>query len=181
MAFVYAASQENASVAAFCLTIALTGARISELLALTDCRIDAGDESIIFETDARAAAENTRGGNETLSGSRKLHGMWDTIPVSWDVSKIKPATRASFDKAAAAIVKTPGSYANWPEKWASETVVESGTAFRGLSFGAKHGKTWDVTVPKSYSKTRSDEQRKQVVKAGARLAQLLNAIWPKSN
>ena len=49
-AFVYAASMERAEVSTFCVTLALTGARISELLALTAGRIDAADGAIIFET-----------------------------------------------------------------------------------------------------------------------------------
>jgi integrase len=50
LAFVYAASKESKAVSTFCLTLAFTGARISEVLALTANRIDAADESIIFET-----------------------------------------------------------------------------------------------------------------------------------
>jgi integrase len=50
LAFVYAASKERKAVSTFCLTLAFTGARISEVLALTANRIDAADEAIIFET-----------------------------------------------------------------------------------------------------------------------------------
>lgn len=50
LAFVYAASKESDAVSTFCLTLALTGARISEVLALTVNRVDAADEAIIFET-----------------------------------------------------------------------------------------------------------------------------------
>ncbi|HEX4078290.1 MAG TPA: tyrosine-type recombinase/integrase [Rhizomicrobium sp.] len=50
LAFVYAASKESDAVSTFCLTLAFTGARISEVLALTANRIDAADEAIIFET-----------------------------------------------------------------------------------------------------------------------------------
>lgn len=50
LAFVYAASNESAAISTFCLTLAFTGARISEVLALTAGRIDAADEAIIFET-----------------------------------------------------------------------------------------------------------------------------------
>lgn len=50
LAFVYAASQECPAVASFCLTLTFTGARISEVLALTVGRIDVADEAIIFET-----------------------------------------------------------------------------------------------------------------------------------
>lgn len=50
LAFVYAASKEATPISSFCLTMAFTGARISEVLALTASRIDFADEAIIFET-----------------------------------------------------------------------------------------------------------------------------------
>ena len=50
LAFVYVASKECEAVSTFCLTMAFTGARISEVLVLTANRIDAADEAIIFET-----------------------------------------------------------------------------------------------------------------------------------
>src|SRR5208282_6337142 len=50
LAFVYAASKEPEAISTFCLTMAFTGARISEVLALTATRIDAADEAIVFET-----------------------------------------------------------------------------------------------------------------------------------
>lgn len=50
LAFVRAACSEGGEVGTFCLTLAITGARISEVLALTVNRIDVSDEAIIFET-----------------------------------------------------------------------------------------------------------------------------------
>lgn len=50
LAFVYAALKECDAISTFCLTMAFTGARISEVLALTTSRVDAADETIIFET-----------------------------------------------------------------------------------------------------------------------------------
>jgi integrase len=50
LAFVRAASDEPAAISTFCLTIAITGARISEVLALGNARIDAVNETIVFET-----------------------------------------------------------------------------------------------------------------------------------
>jgi len=50
LAFVYVASKESEPITAFCLTLAFTGARISEVLALTVGRIDAADEAVVFET-----------------------------------------------------------------------------------------------------------------------------------
>ncbi len=50
LAFVRAALKEREAVSTFCLTLAITGARISEVLALTASRIDAADGAIVFET-----------------------------------------------------------------------------------------------------------------------------------
>lgn len=50
LAFVHKASKECEAISRFCLTLAFTGARISEVLALTAGRVDAADEAIIFET-----------------------------------------------------------------------------------------------------------------------------------
>jgi integrase len=52
LAFVYAAGRAGAAVEAFCLTLAFTGARISEVLALTASRLDVADEAVIFDTQA---------------------------------------------------------------------------------------------------------------------------------
>jgi len=49
-AFVRAAVAEGGAIGSFCLTLAITGARISEVLALTAKRIDYGNGAIVFET-----------------------------------------------------------------------------------------------------------------------------------
>ncbi|MEI9994655.1 MAG: site-specific integrase [Rhizomicrobium sp.] len=49
-AFVRTALQAETDFAAFCLTLAITGARISEVLALGCSGVDAGDEGIVFQT-----------------------------------------------------------------------------------------------------------------------------------
>ena len=49
-AFAKAAIAEGGEVATFCLTLAFTGARISEVLALTARQIDAANAAIVFET-----------------------------------------------------------------------------------------------------------------------------------
>jgi integrase/recombinase XerD len=50
IAFASEALKEGGAVATFCLTLAITGARISEVLALAPSRIDVGNSAIIFET-----------------------------------------------------------------------------------------------------------------------------------
>ncbi len=48
-AFARAACAEGGEIGTFCLTLAFTGARISEVLALTPERIDKGNCAIVFE------------------------------------------------------------------------------------------------------------------------------------
>jgi len=50
LAFVQAALNECEAISTFCLTMAFTGARISEVLALTATRIDVAQEVIVFQT-----------------------------------------------------------------------------------------------------------------------------------
>jgi integrase/recombinase XerD len=50
LAFVHAASKEPSAISTFCLAIALTGARISEVLAITSQRVDVANGTLIFET-----------------------------------------------------------------------------------------------------------------------------------
>ncbi|HJT42097.1 MAG TPA: site-specific integrase [Rhizomicrobium sp.] len=49
-AFIAAAFRADGSTGSFCVTLALTGARISEVLALTADRLDRGEGTIILET-----------------------------------------------------------------------------------------------------------------------------------
>jgi len=50
LAFVRAACADGGEVGTFCLALAFTGARISEVLTLTIDRIDAANGAIVFET-----------------------------------------------------------------------------------------------------------------------------------
>jgi hypothetical protein len=125
------------------------------------------------------ADSETQGGNLIRDGSAKLHGQWDSIPPALTVAQFKDpgATLAR------AVPVTSGAVKHWAAAWASETVVASHTAFQGLTFGAeaKPGtsrRTWPVSEPTGYGPARTALQSQQLVKAGARLAQLLQAIWP---
>jgi len=55
VAFVRAATEHGGTAGTFCLTLAFTGARISEVLALTPERIDETGGVVIFETLKRRA------------------------------------------------------------------------------------------------------------------------------
>ena len=57
LAFVRAASIKSEPVATFCLTLAFSGARISEVMALTVSHVDVTDEAVILETLKRRHKE----------------------------------------------------------------------------------------------------------------------------
>jgi hypothetical protein len=121
-------------------------------------------------------ATKTQGGNKILDQGKDFHTTeWDAIPTSLTATKFKG------DVAQAKLVPaTPGSIDQWAVAWASDTVLASHTAFSGLVFGAENTAkgTWPVTEPTGYAAARASLQKTQLVKAGARLAQLLQAIFP---
>jgi hypothetical protein len=134
-----------------------------------------------------AAGAGTRGGNWIAfgpKGKQNLHAVWDAIPPGWDISKLTDKKRAGWDFAASAVMSTPGEPAQWPSAWASESVLVARRAFEGLTFqfdpATKH---WSAVAAdaRQYASDRRDIQRLQIARAAARLAAILNAIWPEQN
>jgi hypothetical protein len=122
---------------------------------------------------------STRGGNLLLDASKSLHGEWDSIPAALVVASFRTQGVAL----ARAVPVTAGPMKDWPAAWASETLVASHEAFAGLTFGVeRHAGTaqrsWQVVEPAGYAAARSALQTQQIVKAGARLAQVLQTLWP---
>lgn len=86
------------------------------------------------------------------------------------------------------ISETSGEPATWSAQWASDTIAVGHAAFTGLHFaGKKSGSTtappqWTVTGThaSSYQSRAEDVKAAQLAKAGARLAQLLKALWPQT-
>lgn len=116
----------------------------------------------------------TRGGNHLLGDDRVLHAEWDDLP-----EELAPARFASSGAAEARQVPaTAGPVAVWPTQWADDTLKISGAVFAGLVFGeentARH--TWPVTLPLAYTERREALQRRQLVRSGARLAELLQKL-----
>ena len=77
-AFVRAAMAQGGTVATFCLTLAFTGARPSEVLALTGRQIDNANGAIVFETLKRRRRGVYRAiavPNELLRLLSRTHGL----------------------------------------------------------------------------------------------------------
>ena len=134
--------------------------------------LDARGRPVDPDRGAFDPATATRGGNAILDGDRNLHAEWDAVraAVAADVRSDIAGARA--------VPATSGRVAKWPEAWATDTIVAGRSAFAPLSFGAREGDHWTVSPPADYARARDDLQRRQLTKAGARLAQLLRAIWP---
>jgi hypothetical protein len=129
-------------------------------------------------SEAEATDDFTTGGNDILKGQTKLHAEWDDILASLDVDKLKAKKKAALLTKARAVPASTGDLIDWPVDWATDTIKASPDAFRGLKIGKKAGGKWPFTEPSGYSKRRNTIQERQMVKAAARLAELLNAIWP---
>jgi hypothetical protein len=84
---------------------------------------------------------------------------------------------------AESVPASPGAPDGWPATWATDTLLVAHDAFKGLSFGPTSPPAqakWIVTFDShmDYLQAADAIKRKQLAKGRARLAELLNAIWP---
>jgi hypothetical protein len=121
-------------------------------------------------------ATETRGGNLiAVSGPEKnLHKQWDDVTDDLKRDQVN----AKWLKDAKAVTPTHGAVAHWSTTWATDTQKQARKAFAGLKFGPKSEQGWSVTFPSGYPESMATIKRAQLTKAGARLAQLLAALWP---
>lgn len=121
------------------------------------------------------AATETQGGNVLMLGTKRLHGEWDSVGGVVTSSPLPPGIL----KKARAVPATPGPMEQWSTAWASEVLVEGKAAFDGLTYSSENTKhQYQITIPAGYNQMKAQVQREQVIKAGARLAQILTTIWP---
>jgi hypothetical protein len=120
-------------------------------------------------------ATETIGGNAIQDENLSLHHEWDDIPTdigeSWTKELLADAQ---------ATPSTQGPIDGWPKAWATDTLLIARDAFNGLKFTQTSSSHWSVAFDDhmAYLRTMDEIKRKQLAKGGARLAELLNAIWP---
>ncbi|MFG6488656.1 S1/P1 nuclease [Roseateles sp. BYS78W] len=120
---------------------------------------------------AEAAPEGLAGAG---FGPVKLHTIWDGVP-----DKLKPERVDAAWLAQARKVHTNlGDPADWPARWATQSLEQAGTAYEGLKFSARQGSHWTVSLPSGYSARADAIKRQQLTLAGARLAFVLKAVFP---
>ena len=149
---------------------------IHQPLHVSAVYLDASGHEVDPDTGAFDPNSKNRGGNQLIDGQKKLHGEWDAIATSLNAAHLGTTSAAK----AKLVPTTTGAIESWPVTWATETLQVGKAAFKDLAFGAEDAAahTWPVTLPPGYSSTRTQLQRNQLIKGGARLAQLLEAIFP---
>ena len=115
----------------------------------------------------------TVGGNAIQDQNVNLHSEWDDIPT--DIGDA--ATRELLTEARSAPA-SQGPIENWPANWASDTIQIAHQAFDGLSFQRSQPLTVSFDDHTAYLWLADLIKRKQLAKGGARLAEILNTIWP---
>lgn len=147
--------------------------------------LDANGRLVDPDTAHKVVPEtDTIGGNAIQDGvavpfqTINLHHEWDDIPTD-----LGDAATGELVDAARSTPSSQGAPADWPAAWATDTLLVAHDAFKGLSFKATSPPAqskWIVTFDNhaDYLQAADAIKRKQLAKAGARLAELLNAIWP---
>ncbi|MEJ8854916.1 S1/P1 nuclease [Variovorax robiniae] len=147
---------------------------IHQPLHVVSVYVDATGKVVDPDEGTFDAKTETHGGNDLYIGSRKLHAEWDSVPSSL-ASQPPPA---DMMKLARAVPVTAGDLSGWSTAWATETLTKGKVAFDGITYAAEDAHHHHaVQLPAGYSKLKADVQRQEIAKAGARLAQVLRAIW----
>ena len=143
--------------------------------------LNAAGEPVDPDSGTFDPATKTVGANDiiTVSGKKKtqganLHHTWDQIPTNLMAGKVNAVWLAQ----AKAVPGTPGDVYAWPTVWATDSLGQAQNAFSGLQYSAESNGQWTVALPSSYSAKMAQIKRRQLIEAGARLAQILQAIWP---
>lgn len=125
--------------------------------------------------EKEAQAHSNSGGNQIVVKTTKLHALWDDVPGKLTTSLLAGAGATEAKQ----VKPTTGPIAQWPAAWAGETIGEASGAFKGLKIGAKAANIWPATADEpAYRQARENLQHAQLVKAGARLAQILTTLYP---
>jgi len=134
--------------------------------------------------DPATAQETGDTGQETIGGNALLlaPGSSDNLHHEWDtVSPTSPSAQAIAQ--GCQIAPLPNPRPEPIESWASESVTLAKLAYNGMTFSpdSQQG-NWDIQFADrpGYMSSLRRIQNQQLIKGGARLAILLNSVWPST-
>ena len=150
--------------------------------------LDAQGNSV--NPDQISAVKNypTVGGNALLFESTNLHAMWDAIParlrqnakreqfIAFAVNTAKIRLQENVSPEISSNVK------KWPIAWANDSLHDAEKVFDGVHFGTREltakGFRWMAELPPHYDDRMNQIKEAALIRAGVRLAQILQAITP---
>jgi hypothetical protein len=142
--------------------------------------LDASGRRVDPDAGPLDPATATHGGNSivkvdarSLDGFDNMHHTWDAIPAALLSGHVDEAWLARARKVPA----TPGPIGGWAANWATGSLLKARDAFAKLKFGPKNDGEWSATLPVNYNVEMTAVKQQQLTLAGARLAQVLRAVW----
>ena len=160
---------------------------IHQPLHVTALYLDAKGEVVDPDRTGYKLGQDSAGGNNIVDDKKLFHGEWDAPPAGLVVNG---APTANLLKMAQAVAPTKGDIGTWSTTWASDSVKLAPQVFGGLHFtmraplgsDVEHSpEKWDVAGIDAAYQARADQIKlEQIARAGAHLAQLLEAIWPQN-
>ncbi|MDO8178450.1 MAG: S1/P1 nuclease [Undibacterium sp.] len=142
--------------------------------------LDANGKIVNPDAGEYDRGSNTVGGNALQCPCGTLHALWDDIPQQFKRGRMNEA----LTKKAKMVAKPDASTSieQWPAVWADGAIADAKTLFAGTQFSKstpnQRGNSWSIALPLEYEKTMFTVKEDALTKAGAHLAQLLQAIWP---
>jgi hypothetical protein len=117
----------------------------------------------------------TAGGNWIHDGSQAFHHEWDDTPA--DLGDTAP--QALVD-AAKAVPADTDRIENWSAAWATDTILVAKKAMANTTYAKTGPRKWTISFADraAYLRDADAIKRQQLAKAGARLAAIVNKVWP---
>jgi hypothetical protein len=145
--------------------------------------LDANGKALNPAKDTKNDRQNhTIGGNALVIEESNLHSYWDALPASLKHGKMRKELIGKA-KTVVRLNDSPKLLSSaWSIAWASETLAGARLAFDGVQFDKRglgtRGNVWQTRLPANYDQRSAAFKEAEIVKAGARLAQLLSTLFP---
>ena len=162
---------------------------IHQPLHVTALYLDADGKVVDPDQSGYKLGQDTVGGNNIVDDRKLFHGEWDAPPAGLLQDG---APSSALLKKARAVPAMRGDMGTWSAAWASDSVKLAPQVFGGLHFtmrppvvlpgsDVEHSpEKWDVAGIDAGYQARADRiKEEQIARAGARLAQLLETLWPQ--
>src|SRR5450830_69607 len=122
---------------------------------------------------------NTVGGNALQCPCGNFHALWDDMPVQFKHGKMN----GMLIRKARSLTLAAAPIDALPVLWADDAIRDASLVFGGAQFSKStqnlYGSNWSIGLPLKYEKTMQNVKEDALARAGAHLAQLLQAIWPE--